>query len=55
METVKNAASICLDYGWRIHADEAQTGEAQGWFNGFPEAGLPLLCRARVRRSAGIR
>lgn len=41
METVKNAASICLDYGWRIHADEAQTGEAQGWFNGFPEAGLP--------------
>ena len=41
METVKQASSICLDYGWRIHADETQTGEAQGWYNGFPEAGLP--------------
>ena len=41
METVKQASSICLDYGWRIHADETQTGEAQGWYNGFPAAGCP--------------
>ncbi len=55
METVKQASSICLDYGWRIHADETQTGEAQGWYNGFPAAGCPPPCRARARRSAGIR
>ena len=31
------AQAICLDYGWRVHADEQQVGEEQAWYNGFPD------------------
>ena len=34
------AQAICLDYGWRVHADEQQVGEEQAWYNGFPDEGI---------------